>query len=553
MADDTARSPATPPASRQGALRAAGVSDVGRRRDVNEDRLHVDANRGIFIVVDGVGGQAAGGRAADIAIRMLRQRLERQTGPTADRVREAITIANNAIYEAALQRPEWHGMACVLTVAVVEGTRAVVGHVGDTRLYLITAGSIEKVTPDHSPVGEREDARQISERDAMRHPRRNEVFRDVGSARHDTGDPDFMFVAEIDFRPDDALLLCSDGLTDLVPIDSIRRVLESRGRDPEGVASSLVELANTAGGKDNVTVVYVEGDRYPGLQASGAATRAVRSAPAPAPGRGGRVAGFLVILAAVAIAGWFGWRDGWLSRAAVTDALAPSSGAIVVTGDESIQSAIDRASPGFVVLVEPGEYRERLALKDNVRLISRVPRGAVLRLPPEATDQEAAVIAAGVVGAELVGFRIIGDAASALGVGIITRDAAVRFVDLEIAGATTAAIDIGTGGDVVLIGSDIRGNPGAALIVRTGATPRITHNAFSRNATSDSTVSAFLIEPGAEPSLARNVFHGTSRPGPEGDDTGPARLLPNDNWFIDAPPGPRDAGTGGAGDRDRQP
>jgi serine/threonine protein phosphatase PrpC len=116
-------------------LAAAGATDPGLQREVNEDRYHVDVARGLFVLVDGVGGQAAGGKAADVALTMLRGRLERETGPIADRVREAITIANNEIHRVASLRPEWMGMACVLTVAVVGERSATIGHVGDTRLY----------------------------------------------------------------------------------------------------------------------------------------------------------------------------------------------------------------------------------------------------------------------------------------------------------------------------------------------------------------------------------------------------------------------------------
>src|SRR5215475_2004371 len=119
------------------ALIAAGQTDSGRQRTVNEDRFHCDAARGLFMVIDGVGGQAAGGKAADVALSMLRMRLERETGPVSERVREAITIANNEIYRLARTRREWNGMACVLTIAVVEHGTATIGHVGDTRLYKI--------------------------------------------------------------------------------------------------------------------------------------------------------------------------------------------------------------------------------------------------------------------------------------------------------------------------------------------------------------------------------------------------------------------------------
>jgi serine/threonine protein phosphatase PrpC len=230
------------------AVRAAGDTHPGLQREVNEDRFHVDAARGLFIVVDGVGGQAAGGKAADLAISLLRARLERETGTIADRVREAITIANNEIRRMASLRPEWDGMACVLTVAVVDEGRAFVGHVGDTRLYKLRGGSIEKITRDHSPVGEREDARELSEVEAMRHPRRNEVYRDVGSDTHQPFDPDFIDLVEIPFEPDAALLLCSDGLTDLVDSAAINDLaMELAGR-PADVVGSLIHAANHAGG-----------------------------------------------------------------------------------------------------------------------------------------------------------------------------------------------------------------------------------------------------------------------------------------------------------------
>src|SRR5688572_18576504 len=132
-------------------FRAAGVTDVGNQRDVNEDRFYSDPERGIFIVVDGVGGQAAGGRAADTALDVIRARLTSGLAPSAAGVREAITDANNEVLRQAGSRPAWDGMACVLTVVMIQGDRAIVGHVGDTRLYKLHAGRIQKITADHSP------------------------------------------------------------------------------------------------------------------------------------------------------------------------------------------------------------------------------------------------------------------------------------------------------------------------------------------------------------------------------------------------------------------
>src|SRR5690242_8921572 len=129
-------------------FKSAGASDPGRVRQNNEDAWHADPDRGIFLVVDGIGGQAAGEKAAEIAVARVRARLERHTGTTEQRLREAITMANNEILHTSHQNPDWAGMACVLTAVVIENGEAVVGHVGDSRLYKIRGGRIAKLTHD---------------------------------------------------------------------------------------------------------------------------------------------------------------------------------------------------------------------------------------------------------------------------------------------------------------------------------------------------------------------------------------------------------------------
>src|ERR1041384_1996118 len=105
-------------------IRCAAGSDAGRVRHNNEDAWHADVDRGFFLVVDGIGGQAAGEKAAQIAVERVRARLERQTGTTEQRIREAITMANNEILHAAQANPDWKGMACVLTLVVLENGSA---------------------------------------------------------------------------------------------------------------------------------------------------------------------------------------------------------------------------------------------------------------------------------------------------------------------------------------------------------------------------------------------------------------------------------------------
>jgi serine/threonine protein phosphatase PrpC len=534
-------------------LTAAGDTDPGLLREVNEDRFHVDVARGVFVLVDGIGGQAAGGKAADVALTMVRTRLERETGPTADRVRESITIANNEIHRVASSRPEWTGMACVLTVAVVGEQSATIGHVGDTRLYKLRGDGIEKVTHDHSPVGEREDSNEISEIEAMRHRRRNEVYRDVGSEPHAQTDPDFIDLHEIPFEPDAALLLCSDGLTDLVESAAINQIVTQRAGRPHDVVNALIEAANDAGGKDNVTVVYVEGELF---AASRARARVV-SAAARDPWRIAALDGsasdalprerrktftrvvrtalvaLLVIVIAMSVVRW---GPSWTAPTpTIVEPLTSTSGVVIVRPTESIAEALGRAQPGWQVLVEPGEYRERLVLKDDVRVVSRVPRGATIRLPGAASEGDPAVVAADVSNAEFAGFRIVGDAATPLGTGMFVRGGQVSIVDVEITGALTVAIDFDRTAGGGVTGSDIHDNPGAALAIRTGASPRIAHNAFARNGLSERARGSLIIEHDVEPSIVGNVFQGVA---PKvflslGD---AARLsVMRENWFPDGP------------------
>jgi serine/threonine protein phosphatase PrpC len=198
------------------AFRAAKATDKGLQRPNNEDRVYVDEGRGIFLVIDGVGGHAAGENAAEIAVEAIPRQLESLSGSAEARVRGAIAAASNEIYELAQQNGAWRGMACVLTLAIAEDDRITVGHVGDSRLYLVWNGAVKKLTSDHSPVGEQEDHGELTEQQAMEHPRRNEVFRDVGSRPHDPYDEDFIQTKSFPLHPEAAILLCSDGLSDVL-------------------------------------------------------------------------------------------------------------------------------------------------------------------------------------------------------------------------------------------------------------------------------------------------------------------------------------------------
>lgn len=240
--------------------RSGVATDPGRVRDENEDRYYVDDERGIFLVVDGIGGHAAGETAAELAVDVIRTRL----GASKLDLPQAIAAANNEIYQHACADESLQGMACVLTLAVIQDDKVSIGHVGDSRLYLVWNGAMRKLTSDHSPVGEREDQGELTEEEAMLHPRRHEVFRDVGSRLREADSPEFVELKEFQLKPDAAVLLCSDGLSDRLTSAQMREIIESYDGDPAQTAQDLVEAANEAGGTDNITAIFIAGSEFLG-------------------------------------------------------------------------------------------------------------------------------------------------------------------------------------------------------------------------------------------------------------------------------------------------
>ena len=212
-----------------------------------------------------------------------------------------------------------------------------------------------------------------------------------------------------------------------------------------------------------------------------------------------------------------------------------ASSTITVRPGESIDAAMRQASAGMEISVEPGEYRERIQLKTGVRVVSSVPQGASLRLPGGASETDPAVVAFDVSDAELSGFHIVGDAATPLGTGVVVRNSDVTLNDVEISGAKTAAVEyIGAKGGSIMAGY-FHDNPGSAIVVRSGASPRIAHNAFIRNATSERAPGMLVVDPGAHPKITQNTFYNVA---PSEFST-----LARDNWFIppaDNPPSRRD-------------
>jgi parallel beta-helix repeat protein len=481
-------------------FRCAGDSHPGMVRQNNEDRFHFDPDRGIFLVIDGVGGHAAGEKAADIAMERVRARLERQTGSAEERIREAITVANNEILRLAGANPEWQGMACVLTVAVVDNGTATIGHVGDSRLYKIRRGEIRKCTHDHSPVGEREDNREISEAEAMRHPRRNEVYRDVGSEEHTPDDPDFIEVLRVPFEPDSALLLCSDGLSDQVTAAEILRTVVGNAGHPYSAVHELIDAANREGGKDNVTVLIVEGEEF-------AAAREMPVAVARPGGSvlAGKAALFVYGFACAALifAGvrYFGLLD---TRPVLPP--PPRTLNVGTGGFASIHEALEKARPGDTVEVSIGEYSEQLRLKSGVTVKSRMPDVPILRAAPIESGPGIAMVAEGVKGARVSGFRILADEKAPLAAGVVIADSDLELQDTEIVGANTG-IEIRGNSKPVLRANSIQDCRDRGIHISGSSAPWLLHNAILRNGRRPHDPGpGVLIEDQAQPVLIGNTF-----------------------------------------------
>ncbi len=444
------------------------ATDVGLRRTNNEDRWYVDAERGIYAVIDGVGGHAAGEEAAGCAVEVLRERLSRQTGTPEERLREAIALANNEIFERAKSRPEWAGMACVLTVALVEDDIVTVGHVGDSRLYLLRPGRIEKKTCDHSPVGEREDRGELTEEDAMRHSRRNEIYRDVGSSERGPDDPGFIQIVRFPMPPDGALLLCSDGLTDQITSGEIRACVERYAPDFDDAVRSLIDAANAAGGKDNVTIVFVAGAEYGAFfehenaaRPAGDRAQAVLSKSFPiAPVAIAVIAGFTIGAAVM-----FFWRS-----------FAPAAPRTIVSGGSGIEAALSQAHAGDTILIPDGKYREHLHLREGVNLRAQHPGGVTLI----ASGSEPAILARRIESGSVSGIWIEGEPASQSGPGILIDNASPAISDCKITGAATG-IEIRGSSSPVISANQIVNNLGAGVEISGAATPRLTANIIAAN------------------------------------------------------------------------
>jgi PPM family protein phosphatase len=233
-------------------MKAASMTDQGRVRKTNEDNFFADEALGLFIVADGMGGHAGGEVASRVAIATISEHMKAgSTAADADTlIRGAIDQANTAIRAHADADPTLQGMGTTLVLALCRDDAIHLAHLGDSRAYLIRDGSIERLTEDHSLVAQMVKSGQLTAEEAPRFHLRNVVTRSLGNQK--LTEPD---LAVVEWNTGDYLLLCSDGLTNMVKDSELWSLISAGGADLERSCQQAIDRANQNGGRDNITAV----------------------------------------------------------------------------------------------------------------------------------------------------------------------------------------------------------------------------------------------------------------------------------------------------------
>jgi len=249
-------------------IRYAAASDPGRVRKNNEDAFLADPAVGIFAVADGMGGHAAGEIASRLALNTLqgvltRDRAGQKSAFSPDQTAVLSTLssllvngirsANQTVFRSSQEKEEYRGMGTTVVAVYFGDSSAAVAHVGDSRLYRVRDRKIEQITADHSVVWEQYREGLLSKEALSSSPLKNIVTRALGMQQTVDGD-----VQELEVEKGDQLLLCTDGLSDLVGDEELLGILGEASGDLDRACSRLVHLANQRGGKDNITVLVIQ-------------------------------------------------------------------------------------------------------------------------------------------------------------------------------------------------------------------------------------------------------------------------------------------------------
>jgi protein phosphatase len=235
------------------AIEVASKTDPGKVRHNNEDRVLADSELGLLMVADGMGGHQAGETASEIAVTTIASLFREgavQGGDMEDLIRQCIERANLEIRRQAAENPDLHGMGTTLVLALCDASKVLIAHAGDSRAYLLHEGRLSRLTEDHSLVEQMIRRGEITPKEALRHRLRNVVTRSLGNQAE--AQPEIQSVA---WSAGDCLMLCSDGLTNMLDDPRLQKLIVEGGCDLTHTCDRLVEAANHKGGTDNISVI----------------------------------------------------------------------------------------------------------------------------------------------------------------------------------------------------------------------------------------------------------------------------------------------------------
>lgn len=239
-------------------LKTFSVTDIGKRRKLNQDYVYTSEQPvglvpNLFIVADGMGGHNAGDFASKLAVNTIVEEIAASQEKKLESMFEAaIELANRKVYEFASSRPELEGMGTTVVAATCSDGNLFVANVGDSRLYVVGRHGMKQITRDHSWVEEMVRRGGLGKEEARNHPDRNIITRAVGA--DEKVKPDFF---RVELKEDDMVLMCTDGLTNMLEDEEIRMTLDG-ARDIVEQAETLVSRANENGGRDNISVILIE-------------------------------------------------------------------------------------------------------------------------------------------------------------------------------------------------------------------------------------------------------------------------------------------------------
>jgi len=245
-----------------------GITDVGLKRDGNEDSFSVQDSLGLYVVADGMGGHLAGEIASNISVEIINKVFKKWVEKDASEeevfgepdvslsrkgnyILGGIRLANRVIYELALEKKEYHGMGTTIVVLLVTPSMIIAANVGDSRIYLVRDGEIERLSKDHSIVAEQVEMGIMTEEEAENSPLKHVLTRNLGSSEEVTPE-----IFEIEPANNDCFILCSDGLTDLVNDKELLEIADNE-TEPEAICKDLIDLVLKRGAHDNATIISV--------------------------------------------------------------------------------------------------------------------------------------------------------------------------------------------------------------------------------------------------------------------------------------------------------